>query len=383
MKKDLIKGIIIGVLITVTILYIPVHKARMVDAKINLITDILKDGYYEELSDEDISSIRDHLYSGLFSDLDRYTRYYTAKEYKEEKENTKRQFGGIGIKIKYSEEMHNIVVIHVLEGTPAYKEGIKIGDIIEEIDGISATSIELSQINQKLRGNIGSTLNLKIQRENQHLDFSLIREEINYPSTRCEIFDNVAYIKIYDFSDRTDEDVIDILDKLDTIGINDIIFDLRDNLGGLSESALNICSRMFPSGVLYYDVYRDGTKKANDFKSDLSSCNYNIYVMVNHESASCSEVFASFISENNYGKVIGETTYGKGVTQNFIELKDGTALQYTQSYWETEGGTNFLNIGLTPDIYCKNDFDDYTNFEIDRSNDKMLDFVLDLFEDSE
>lgn len=381
-SKDFIKGIVLGIVLAVIVLYVPVHKARLENAKMDSLIAIVKDGYYKELTDDDVDSMRDHLYSGLFNNLDRFTRYYTADEYKEEKENTTTNFGGIGVKVKYSEEIHNIIITHVLEGTPAYKKGIQIGDIIEEIDGIPATSLELSKLNQKLRGAIGSKLELKVQRDKQHLDFDLIREEINYPSTRCEIFGNIAYIKIYSFADNTDEEIDDILTKLDKVGITNIILDLRDNLGGLSDSALNICKRMFPSGILYYDVYRDGQKKPKEFKSDIDKCKYNLYVMVNHETASCSEVLSSFISEHGYGKTVGEMTYGKGITQMFVELKDGTALQYTTSYWETEKGTSFLNRGLSPDIFCRDEYDDYLNFEIDRSNDKMLDFVLDLFEDS-
>ena len=374
-------GFFIGAFTMIALLIVPFMKYKKIETKINFIADTFQENYYKEITDEDKEEIKQNIYSGLLSDYDIYSRYYTEKEYKEEMEKQTHQYYGIGVQTKYSEEKHNYIVIDVLDNSPAYKGGLLKGYLIEAIDGVSTSVVGITDFTDRLKGAENSVVTLDVLRDDEHLSLKIQREAIEYPTVKYQMIDTVGYIKLSSFATNSAEEFKEALTFMDNNNAQDIIVDLRNNIGGSVFVLEDICSLLFPSDILFYDVMKDGSKIEMSFKSDLSDCKYNIYVLVNHTSASCSEIFASYIQAKKFGVLIGEQTFGKGCTQDFMTFSDNTAFQYTKSYWETIDGKNIMNNGIYADYYCKDDKIDMFNYDIDRTNDLLLDYALDVISD--
>ncbi|MCM8819913.1 MAG: S41 family peptidase [Candidatus Omnitrophica bacterium] len=292
--------------------------------------------------------------SGLLSSLDSYSEFLTPQDYESLKIETEGQFGGIGVEITVKEGL--LTVISPMEDTPAWKAGIKSGDIIVKIDGEITKGISLNNAVKKLRGQPGSKVNLTILREKDKKlqEISIIRDIIKITDIKRSLIleDNIGYIKIAQFRENTAKDLIVALEKLKQSGLKGIILDLRNNPGGLLDRAVEISDIFLDEGKTIVSI-KSKDKKELIYKAKSGSNKYldiPIVVLINKGSASGSEILAAALRDNNRAILIGEQTFGKASVQTVIPLSDGSALRLTTAKYYTPKGLSLQEKGIKPDI---------------------------------
>lgn len=297
----------------------------------------------QQLSDDELKA----LVAGFG---DPYAQYFTAEEYEEFLNSFVGNFVGIGVGIINVDG--DLTVKSVFNNGPAAEAGIQMGDIILRVDGEAVTTVEDAV--SKITGEQGTSVTVTIMREGQEMDFTLDREELDQESVayyELENADNVGYIEIISFVKETDEDFKLAIRDLSNKGCDRFIIDLRNNGGGLTDSSVNVADYLLPACTIMTDVLKDGTETV--YSSEASSADLDYVVLVNENTASASEILSAAIQDNNGGKIIGQKTFGKGVTQTVHRFNDGSALKYTVSEYYRPNGDKVQGIGITPDIVAE------------------------------
>ncbi|NPA54131.1 MAG: S41 family peptidase [Aquificae bacterium] len=311
---------------------------------------IVKDHYVEPVESKKLiyGSLR-----GMLSSLDPYSTFFTPDEFKEFTTETHGEFGGLGIEITM--ENHKLIIVAPIEDTPAWKAGLKPGDIIIEINGEPTDKMTLMEAVKKMRGKPGTKITLTIWRKGEEKPFkvTITRAIIKIRSVKYKELEGgkIGYIRITQFQDKTDEQLRGVLEKFkDKEGI---IIDLRNNPGGLLTTAVNIADMLLPKGDLI--VYTKGRDEKNN--EEFYSTNDPIFptdipivVIVNKGSASASEILTGALRDNNRALAVGDTTFGKASVQTLIPLPDGSGLKLTTAHYYTPSGKLIMNKGITPDI---------------------------------
>ena len=291
---------------------------------------------------------------GMMNTLDDYSQFLDPEAFRDITEETKGEFGGIGIEIGVRDGV--LTVIAPMEDTPAAAAGIEAGDKIVKIDGAVTRDLSLDDAVKKLRGDVGTKITLTCLREgvDKLLDFNITRAIIKLKSIKkIEMIEgDIGYVKISEFQERTGQDLKEAVKQLKAQGAKNLVIDLRNNPGGLLDSAVEAADLFLPQGSMI--VYTEGRdpKKRMEFK-DRKKTEFDdmaLVVLVNKGSASAAEIFAGAIKDNKRGLVIGEQTFGKGSVQTVIPLKDGSALRLTTAAYYTPSGKNLRNKGIEPDI---------------------------------
>jgi len=291
---------------------------------------------------------------GMLSSLDEYSQFLEPDNFKEMKIETEGRFGGLGIEIGTRGGM--LTIISPIDGTPAEKAGLKPGDIIVKIDGEITKNIVLYDAVKNLRGKVGSPVILSIWREKEErfFDISLVREMIEINSIKeAKVFeDDIGYVKLVEFQEKTSDELGKDLDDLMQKNIKGLILDLRNNPGGLLESSIDVSDLFLKKGTLI--VSTKGKKELHNkeyFSKGIKSfTDITLVVLVNEGSASASEIVAGAIKDNKRGIVVGSKTYGKGSVQTVIQLKDESALRITTAEYFTPGNYSIQKKGILPDI---------------------------------
>ena len=285
---------------------------------------------------------------------DPYTRYMDPQALKREQEDMfLGHFGGLGIIISIKDDQ--LTVISPIEDTPAYRAGIKAGDKIVEIDGKSTEGIELEDAVNVLRGEKGTQVVLGIQRENveEILKFTIIRDIIEVKAVKKDILgkdNNIGYIRITTFNVNTEPELKEVLDNFaKDDNIQGIILDLRNNPGGLLDSAIEVASKFVNEGPIVYIKDRNGIQISKQSKGNKYP-QWPLIVLVNKGSASASEIVAGAIQDSGRGVLLGQKTFGKGLVQQVFSLSDGSGVVITTSEYYTPNGRTINNIGIEPDI---------------------------------
>jgi carboxyl-terminal processing protease len=290
---------------------------------------------------------------GMMSSLDPHSQFLNPESYKEIQVETEGQFGGLGIEITLQENF--LTVVSAIEGTPAFAAGILPKDRILKIDDRSTKDFSLEEAVKKLRGKPGSKVKLTVLRsENKEiLEFTLERAVIKIESiTESRILEErVGYVRMSEFQERSAEDLAKSIRKLEKQGLDGIILDLRNNPGGLLQSAVEVTNRFVAKESLI--VYTKGRKPTQNmsFKAKADPItNLPLIVLVNGGSASASEIVAGAVQDLKRGIIVGEKTFGKGSVQSVIPLKDGSALKLTTAKYFTPNGRSIQGKGIMPDI---------------------------------
>lgn len=308
------------------------------------------DLYYNDDYDED--DIRNAIYAGTLEGLgDPYSVYYTADEYKDMQINTSGKYYGIGAALGQDAKTKEVTISKVYEGTPAEEAGLRDGDQIVKVNDTVSTSEELSDLVQKIRGEEGTTVHLKIYRASTKKTFEVDveRKNVELPSITAKMLDGgIGYIQISEFQSKTDEQFKSALADLKKQGMKSLIVDVRSNPGGLITAASNILDQILPEGTVVYTEDKYG--KREDYTSDSNCIDCPIAVLVNENSASASEIFAGAIKDYNYGTLIGTKTFGKGIVQTVFPLEDGDAVKITTAKYYTPKGNYIHGAGIEPDI---------------------------------
>lgn len=252
---------------------------------------------------------------------------------------------------------NEIMVVQVLEGTPAQEAGIKEGDLVREVDGKDVTSMELDEVVMLIRGPEGTTVSLGISRPSsaELLRFEIVRREIELPVLRTEMKEGgVGYLQLTDWTEDADERIRGALSELEERGARSLVIDLRSNTGGYMDPAIEAADLFLRGGTIVTSRGRvAGVDREYEADGD-ASWDKPVVVLVNRGTASSSEIFAAALRDNRRCTLVGETTFGKGSIQKIFHQEDGTGIRLTIARYYTPLGVNLDEEGLTPDLLVKN-----------------------------
>jgi carboxyl-terminal processing protease len=292
---------------------------------------------------------------GMLKELDPHTAYMTEDMFNEMQVDTKGEFGGLGITIGLKTDV--LTVISPIEDTPAWRAGIKAGDRILKVDGESTKDMSVENAVKKMRGVPGTPITISIMRDEfkEPKDFTIVRDVIKLKSVKSRVIDNaVGYLRVTQFQERTDTDLEQALAALWTQNpsLKGVILDLRNNPGGLLDQAVQVSGSFLEKGKLV--VYTKGRKANNNVEYKVRGNGgrtaFPMVVLVNHGSASASEIVAGALQDWGRAVILGVDTFGKGSVQTVIPLEDGFGLRLTTAKYYTPKGRSIQNTGIKPDI---------------------------------
>ncbi|MHB2016465.1 MAG: S41 family peptidase [Candidatus Xenobia bacterium] len=291
---------------------------------------------------------------GLMESLkDPYTVYMDAKDYAGLMEQMQGgNFGGLGVYIESDAKHDNrLVVVEPMDGSPAEQAGMKAGDVIMDIDGVSTRGMTLDDATKRLRGDEGSKVTLTMQRGSAApYNLTLTRARIQMKTVRYKVLDDgIGYVKLRVFGENTGAELDEAFRAFDAAHVKGYILDLRNNGGGYISTALEVCSHFLPTGSRVVSVVERGSPEA--VYSSLPNVRpvLPLVVLVNHFSASASEITAGCIKDLKAGTLIGTKTFGKGSVQKIFPLPDGSAVKITTAHYHTPDGHDIHTIGINPD----------------------------------
>ncbi len=314
---------------------------------------IIKKNYVDEVKTKDLIA---GAIKGMVSSLDPHSGYMTVDAFKELQVETKGEFGGLGIQIGAKDGL--LTVIAPIEDTPAYRAGIKAGDKIIKIAGEATKDMSITDAVEKMRGPKGTSVTLTILREGLKgtKDFAIVRDIIKIKSVKTKMLDgNIGYVKLTQFQETTATDLSNALKSLKKDGMASLILDLRNNPGGLLNSAVDVTEQFIPPKKLVVYIKGRGGEKI-EYMTEGENPAYTdipLVVLVNQGSASASEIVAGALKDWSRAIIIGVQTFGKGSVQSLIPLSDGSGLRLTTAKYYTPKGTSIQSVGITPDIVVK------------------------------
>ncbi|MCH8220894.1 MAG: S41 family peptidase [Proteobacteria bacterium] len=331
----------------------PVEQARLFAEVLHKVrSDYIDEVSYEELIE---MAIR-----GMVAGLDTHSAYLDAEEYEEILISTAGSYSGVGLNV--SIENNQVVVVAPFDGTPAKRAGIRSGDIIISIDDMPVVHDNLGETISRMRGKPGTRVKIVVSRADvaEPLSFDLERTHIRVASVKGNMLEpGYGYLRISQFSDNTGAELEDALRKLmkEAGGrLDGLILDLRDNPGGVLDSAVEVADVFLNSGLV---VSANG--RADDARFSMSARRGDLLhgarlaVLVNAGSASSSEIVAGALKDLNRATIVGSQTYGKGSVQTVMPLSGGRALKLTTSRYFTPSGESIHERGITPDIVVISD----------------------------
>jgi carboxyl-terminal processing protease len=312
---------------------------------------IIRSDYVEDVTSKDL------IYGalkGMLMSLDSHSQFMDPDTYREMRVETEGKFGGLGIEITIKDGI--LTIISPIEGTPAFKAGLRPNDKVVKIDGVSTKDITLTEAVKKLRGEPGTSVTLTVLREEEKevLDVVVVRGIIEIRSIKeaSILEDKVGYVRVVEFQENTPKDLAKALVGLKAKGMDSLILDLRNNPGGLLNISAKVSEMFLPQGKMV--VSTKGRVKNQDmiFKSTYGRpyLDFPLIVLVNEGSASASEIVAGALRDNKRGIVVGTKTFGKGSVQTVIPLPDGSAIRLTTAVYFTPSGQAINNKGIVPDV---------------------------------
>lgn len=307
--------------------------------------------YVEEVDDK---TLIEYALNGMLSNLDPHSSYLSEEKFKDMRVETSGEFGGLGIEVTMENGL--VKVVSPIDDTPAYRAGIQAGDYIVKIDEDAVMGMTLSEAVDKMRGKVGSTIDLSVARkgEESQMEITLVRDIIQIKSVRHEIKGNVGYIRVTTFSQKTAPGVRKAVNEISKeLGDNLIgyVLDLRNNPGGLLNQAIEVADVFLDKGeiVSQRGRYEEDTERNNATPGDMAN-GLPIVVLVNGGSASASEIVAGALQDHKRGIVMGTQSFGKGSVQTVMPLPGNGAMRLTTARYYTPSGRSIQAKGIAPDI---------------------------------
>lgn len=302
---------------------------------------------------------------------DPYTVYLNKKDFQQLSEMTVGSFGGIGI--VFGKRGNDYVVISALEDNPGAKAGIKSGDIITAIDDKSTREMNMEQVANKIRGKYGTTVTLELKdKEGKLRKVNVVRAEIKNPSVAGQMLANtkIGYIRIAIFNENTGDDFAKKYAELEKQGMQALVLDLRENPGGILDAGVDVARMLVPKGPIVSVIDKNGNKFEET--SSLEKVKYPLAVLVDHGSASASEIVAGAIKDTKSGKLFGVKTFGKGSVQSVYRLDNNTAVKITVAKYYTPSGVSIHNVGIEPDVKVELPDDATVDVQLKAAEDYLL-----------
>jgi len=315
------------------------------------ILSIVKKNYVEDVETKNLVN---GAINGMLTSLDPHSAYLTPDLYKDLQMDTQGRFGGLGIEITVKNGV--LTVVSPIEDTPAFKAGVKPGDMIFKIEDDFTKDMTLVDAVKKMRGPKGTKINLSIKREgiSELINLTLTRDTIRVQSVRNRTLEpGYGYIRLAQFQERSDRDLQRSLEKLaaEKGGLKGLVLDLRNNPGGLLTQAVRITDLFLDAGLIVYTEGRIESQRQKFFaQKDSPVMDFPIVVLVNGGSASASEIVAGALQDHKRAIVLGTKTFGKGSVQTILPLDDNSALRLTTARYFTPKGRSIQATGIVPDI---------------------------------
>lgn len=325
--------------------------------KLSIITSLIDRNY---LNDEDEESLTDGMYSGMMNALgDKYAAYYTKDEMEQVKMSQAGKIKGIGITFTMDEDTGYMDVSSVNEGSSAEEAGIQAGDVITAIDGKDTSELSSSKVKSLIQNGDSDSVVLTVLRDEKTSDITVKKTYIDNSQIVVGGMlkdSKIGYIDITSFTGLTADQFSTIYDELNDEGMEGLVIDLRNNLGGLVSACEDTLDLFMPEGTLVYEKDKTGGEKERvcDGKNAIQ---IPLVVLVNENTASASEIFTGAVQDNGVGIVVGTQTYGKGIEQKTWQLDDGSAVKMTTTHYYTPDHTDINGVGITPDVVVKLDED--------------------------
>jgi len=335
----------------------------------------VKRDYVEPLDDAELleSAIR-----GMVSDLDAHSQYLDAGEYRDIRISTTGSYTGIGIEV--DEVDGKVLVVAPFAGSPAARSGIRSGDQVVAVNGLSLDGTNLQETIGHLRGHAGSRVTVSVLRDDQVIDHEMRRQIIRMASVHRELLaPSYGYIRVSQFNENTARELsraVDELQEADGNMLQGLVLDLRDNPGGVLDAAVNVTDLFLDSGIIVTAEGRslDSRFKRSAHRGDILD-GASMAVLVNRGSASASEIVAGALQDHNRALVVGTETFGKGLVQTVVPLSKGRAIKLTTSRYYTPSGDSIQDVGITPDIYV-DDTPGFPNLSLTAILDREADLQL-------
>lgn len=317
------------------------------------VMDRVKRDYVEPIDD---SALLESAIRGMVADLDAHSQYLDADEYRDIRISTTGSYTGVGIEV--SEVDGVIRVITPMAGSPAARSGIRSGDQIIAVDGVAVEPASLQNTIGRMRGRRGSEISVTVLRDDDAIVHEMRREVIRVASVHHEILEpSYGYVRVNQFSETTARELSRSIDSLqDSKGgmLDGLILDLRNNPGGVLESAVDVSDLFLDTGVI---VSAEGRTSDSRFTRSAHRGDVldgaEMIVLVNKGSASASEIVAGALQDHDRALVVGTATFGKGLVQTVMPLSRGRAIKLTTSRYYTPSGDSIHETGITPDVFVE------------------------------
>lgn len=343
------------VLSTIGVIGILPYKEYRQYKKLVSLSEKINEDFYKK-PDKDM--LETGIYKGLFAVLgDVYSAYYTKDEMKQLLEASSGKYVGVGMTVGADKETGRIRVESTFDKSPAKEAGIQKGDFIVRVDGKSYTYQEMDIAVKNMRGKAGTSVKISLIRGNRQIEKIVVRRQITIQTIESRVLENnLGYISIKSFDEDTADDFRSALKNLEAKNIKGLIVDVRDDGGGLLDVVENIADRLLGKAVIVYTQDNKGNKEYLR-SSDKEKISIPIVVLTNGNSASASEILTGAILDNKAGISVGTTTYGKGLVQQVVPLRDGTGYKLTTAQYFTPNGSYINEKGIKPTIEVKEEKD--------------------------
>jgi carboxyl-terminal processing protease len=313
--------------------------------------DRVSNAYVEEIDDR---TLLENAIRGMLSQLDPHSAYLDRSSFSNLQEHTTGNYGGLGLEVDMEDGF--IRVVSPMDDTPAARGGILPGDLIIKLDDKPVKGMSLSESIDLMRGEPGSEITISVLREgnSQPVDIVLVREVIQVPSVKERLLDDgFGYIRIAQFQNRTGEEVEKSLDKLTEEGkLLGLVIDLRNNPGGVLQSAVAVSDLFINDGLIVYTSGRmDNSELTFNSSGPDVTGNVPIVVLVNEGSASASEIVAGALQDHGRAVIMGINTFGKGSVQTILPLNNEKAIKLTTALYYTPNGRSIQAEGIVPDVW--------------------------------
>lgn len=335
---------------------------QLLTSKISLIQQIIGRHF---LYEEDIQEVEDYIYKGMLAGLqDPYSVYYTSEEFKSVQDSTLGTYSGIGAMISQNRQTGLCTVVRVFEGFPAYEAGIQPGDVIYKVEDelVAGESLDVL-INNYIKGKEGTKVRLTVYRaeQDQYEEMELTRRQIEYPTVEFRMLDDqYGYVSVLEFDQVTVNQFERAIQSLTDQGMKGMIIDLRNNPGGMLDSAVKMADYILPDNLDQFEkgggktviVYTEDKNQKGDVYTaeDGHQLDLPIVILQNEDSASASEVFAGALKDYDRAAIVGTSSYGKGIVQNLIPLGDGSVIKITVAHYYTPSGFDLHGKGIAPNV---------------------------------
>ena len=338
--------------------------------KISQMEELVRSKYIDTVDEK---ALTDAMLTGLVSGLnDKYAAYYTREEYEDVKRSNAGMTRGIGITIAQDPATGDLIVVEVIEGMPAEEAGILLDDILIAVNGEDLTGADSAKAAELIKASDDPvTVTVRRAGAEEPLSFSMNKTDIKSVAVIGMMLDNnIGYIQIATFNGLTSEQFAEEYGALREEGMQALIVDLRNNLGGLVSACCDTASQILPAGPIVYEQDRVGGEQHQDCEGK-TPIDMPMVLLVNNYTASASEIFAGAVRDYGIATLVGEQTYGKGIEQKTYVLSDGSALKLTTTVYYTPDHEDINGTGITPDIQVELPDDAVTDLQLEKAIDLL------------